>query len=149
VWRCIGNGYLIHSFLNLALDGGEYSPSWDYCTLWDWDCSGCWIRGWVGTTPHLDAVQKRKISCVNQTTVSWSLSLRPNHCPDWGVHCVGGHACTPIKETTWNVKIFSFNEALLLLCNVKVVLYKVSCSVICNVKSEIVFLCTAVHWQDE
>jgi hypothetical protein len=93
--------------------------------------------------------KKRKISCVNQTTVSWSLSLRPNHCPDWGVHCVGGHACTPIKETTWNVKIFSFNEALLLLCNVKVVLYKVSCSVICNVKSKIVFLCTAVHWQDE
>ena len=28
----------------------------------------------------------------------------------------------PIKETTLNVKIFSFNEALSLMCNVKVVL---------------------------
>jgi hypothetical protein len=97
--------------------------------------------------------KKKKISfsCVNQTTVSWSLSLRPNHCPDWRVYWsfLGGHACTPIKEITWNVKIFSFNEALLLLCNVKVVLYKVSCDVISNVKSKIVFLCTALHYQDE
>lgn len=154
MWRCIGNGYLIHCFLNFDPDGGEWSPSsWDYCTIWERDSNGWWIRGLMGTTPGLDAVNKRKISfsCVIQTAFSWSLSWQPNHCPDWGVYwsCIVGHARTPIRETKWNVSIFPFNEALLLLCNVKVVLYKVSCDIICNIKSKIVFLCTAVHWQDE
>jgi hypothetical protein len=58
--RCVVPPYLI-----LALDGGEWPVSHPGCFTPGLRANGYhWIRGWVGPTDGLDAVEKTIISCL-------------------------------------------------------------------------------------
>jgi hypothetical protein len=54
---------LLHAYLTLSQDGGEWSASSSgYFTPRKRASSTCWIGDWIGPRAGLDAVVKRKIS---------------------------------------------------------------------------------------
>jgi hypothetical protein len=57
-----GSGGIAPPFLTSALNGGEWSASRPcHFTPVDRALGTHWIRGWVGPTSGLDAMEKRKI----------------------------------------------------------------------------------------
>jgi hypothetical protein len=58
----VGVEVWLHAFLNLALDGGEWSASHpSHSTPRERTPSIHWIRGWVGSGASLDAVARKRI----------------------------------------------------------------------------------------
>jgi hypothetical protein len=61
----------LHSFLTLAVDGGE----WPASHFGHFAAGVHWIRGWVGARVGLDVSEKRDISCPYQDSNPGSSSL--------------------------------------------------------------------------
>jgi hypothetical protein len=64
-----------HGFLTPALDEGKWSPSYPgHFTLRERDAGLQWTGGWVDPRSSLNAVEKRKFSCL-----CWELNGCPCH----------------------------------------------------------------------
>jgi len=117
----------VHTFLTKVWDGGEWwldSPYGLFARV-EKDPSTHWALGWVGPKASLDALEKRKNSCLCRELNDGYLVIQPGVCTDWAFPMPRSR--TALEIQLYVVLVFKCILVLIWMCYLEIFLVSGQC----------------------